>query len=147
MGRLPPMSRKRLDALDERREVVELVRRRDRTCRATHAPGPCGGPLDAHEVVSRAVWSGSWLEERAIVLLCRRHHEMVTDWTVLGQALGLVVPRWAFDRYGLDAIVGPGPWWMDAEARYLAETQAHRLGFNSWRCPPAQPVPSAHMDD
>lgn len=71
-------SARRLAERGERRRVVEEVRRRDRSCRATCVMEvACGGPLDVHEIIPRSAWALGYLDADNCALVCRRHHDWI----------------------------------------------------------------------
>lgn len=91
--RLPPMSPKRRRALTVRAEVVAAVTARDRTCRGPGmgAPGPCWGPLDAHEPRGGSERHLTWLDADQAILLCRGHHSFVHAHPAESYRLGLLI--------------------------------------------------------
>lgn len=87
--KLQGVSQKRKAIEQPRRVLVDLVLSRDGfTCRArTLLPGRCGGPLDVHEVLSRAR-GGSILDPDNCLTLCRLHHDWVTTHPAEAEAGG-----------------------------------------------------------
>jgi hypothetical protein len=108
--RLNPISKKRRAALPARSAVIREVHERDQHCRfwdfawdpkagweegdLVGVPTRCSGPLDVHEIVRRSQNSKAWLDPEACVLLCRRHHQVVSENPKLGHMLGLVKWSW-----------------------------------------------------
>lgn len=100
-GKKPkPMSAHREAEQDQRRAVVAFVHKRDRVCQAqaVHAltDVPCSGPLDCHELVSRAQWRAGIYDARNVALCCRSAHTWITAHPVGAHALGLLL--WSYER-------------------------------------------------
>lgn len=93
---LAPMSAKRKAEAPARAAVVAEVLARDgQRCRAAGlAPGPCGGPLDVHEVIPRSVRPGAHLDPTGATTICRTCHQWVTDHPLEAHALGLHKFSW-----------------------------------------------------
>lgn len=114
-GRLAPMSPKRRSEARQRREVlIEVARRDGERCWAQVAiaarpdvarhrdwPITCAGPVDGHEVQTRARRPGGHLDPTNIRLVCRRHHEWIDTHQVTALTLGLLSNSW--DRGDPDA--------------------------------------------
>lgn len=81
---------------------------------ALYTPGWCrrpgggfwrpGDELDFHEVIRRGQLAGAHLDPRLVIPLCRAHHDLDLRLSVAEQ-VGIRAPRWALDRYGLEAVV------------------------------------------
>ena len=99
-----PVSKKRAATLAERERVRAHVLERDGGCvfwaqawstdqwlpgDLVGAPVRCQGPLDVHEVIPRSAWAAGWLEVDNCTVLCRAHHEWVTDHPAEAHRLGL----------------------------------------------------------
>lgn len=56
-------------------------------------PHVCSGPMDCHELVSRAR-GGSIVDPANVVLLCRRIHDFVTTHPAEAHRLGLSLHSW-----------------------------------------------------
>lgn len=96
----------------QRRAVVEEVLERDRGCvfmnhvLAVYGndyvpfeyPYNCRPPLDCHEIIPRSVWPNGELEPTNCTMLCRTHHEFVTDHPADAYALGLHSFSWERPR-------------------------------------------------
>lgn len=94
-SRLRRVSAKRARQRIDRQAVCELVRERDRTCRAEHlVEVPCGGPLDVHELVPRSAWPAGYLVVENCILLCRQSHSFCHDNPRLARELGLLKSSW-----------------------------------------------------
>lgn len=100
-GRPKPVSQKRQDRAQERRDVIDLVHRRDRTCQAVGLfAHDCSGASDVHEVIPRSAWAEGIYEPANCIYLCRRSHDLVTNRTTSAVELGLHVLRSTVDRIG-----------------------------------------------
>jgi hypothetical protein len=88
----------------ERKKAMNYVRLRDRhSCvggqwtipgtRTPYLPGECHGPLNGHEIITRAQ-GGSITDPANIVLLCDFHNEWCTEHTVLAVSYGFRVLRY-----------------------------------------------------
>lgn len=101
---LSPMSKKRRRDLEARRQVIRLVHERDEQCvfwpyvwgspawvegDLQGAPVTCMEPLDVHEIIPRSAWSGGWLDPANCVLICRAHHQWVTEHPAEAHRIGL----------------------------------------------------------
>lgn len=75
----------------ERTLVVQRVLARDRGC-VLREHGPCNGPLDVDEVVSRGR-GGSFLDDDNCQTLCRLHHRFKHERVHWASVLGL----WGYD--------------------------------------------------
>lgn len=96
---LSPMSKRRRGESQERRDVLDRIRRRDRNrCRATDLLRTaglagwevCDGPLDGHEIVPRSRWRDGYLVDENVILVCRRHHDWIHAHPVTARTLGLL---------------------------------------------------------
>lgn len=88
---LPAWSPRRASERELRERLCEVVRRRDRTCRAELlVPAVrCGGPLDIHEVIPRSAWRDGYLVLSNVRLVCRQHHDWVGANVAAAHRLGL----------------------------------------------------------
>lgn len=93
---LRPVSKKREAEEAARREVRQIVRSRDRACRAKGAVPDvhCNGPLDVHEVIPRSAWAKGYLVVDNCVLVCRAHHDWIDDNPDQAHELGLHGYSW-----------------------------------------------------
>lgn len=92
--RLASASPRRLADMDARRACMEVVRARDATCRATGMGGPCAGPLDGHEPLTRAR-GGDPTDPDQVILVCRRHHDLIHHADpARAHELGLLIHSW-----------------------------------------------------
>jgi hypothetical protein len=90
-----PVSKKRARKAAERRKVVAEVIYRDGSCQAAgRAPGPCGGPLDVHEVIPRSAWADGYLEPSNCMVVCRSHHSWIDDHPKTAALIGLHGYSW-----------------------------------------------------
>ncbi len=76
----------------ERRRVVDDVIARDGGCipSLVGAPGPCVGPLTAHEVVKRSQMRDAHLDVSNCIASCWFHNGWIEDNPNLARELGLV---------------------------------------------------------
>lgn len=97
--RLPPRSARRSSEVDARRDLVGRVLARDgHACRAPAqlaavglAPWPaCWGPLDVHEVITRASWPAGYLVDANTKTLCRSCHDHAHEHPVEAIEAGLL---------------------------------------------------------
>lgn len=82
---------------------MELVRARDGDrCSAAAVVFwlPCWGVLDPHEVVPRSTRPGGHLDPGNVRLVCRGHHEWITDNPLLASSVGLHGWSWETDKTG-----------------------------------------------
>ncbi len=95
-GRPRARSKRRESEAAERRAVVELVHRRDRTCRAAAVVPEveCRGPLDVHEVIPRSAWAAGYLVPSNAKLVCRSHHSWIGDYPAEAKVRGLRGSAW-----------------------------------------------------
>lgn len=93
-GKIAPVSKKRKAEAGARRSTVAEVVARDGACVAAlrGAPGPCMGPLTAHEVVKRSQ-GGSHLDPANCLALCWQHNGWVEMHPNHARELGLVASR------------------------------------------------------
>ena len=94
---LRPMSRKRAAERQQRAAVREQVFTRDGGCVLAGVldgtDGPCWGPLDCHEILTRGR-GGSHLDPDNCTTLCRFHHQVVTENPEWAHTVGLVKHSW-----------------------------------------------------
>lgn len=90
-----PLLPDRTTAIPERQRCIEAVwERAGGRCEALAVlPHVCRGPMDTHEVVSRAR-GGSTTDPDNCLLLCRRIHDYVTTHPAHATAVGLLKPSW-----------------------------------------------------
>ncbi|MCK9901346.1 hypothetical protein MXD63_14820 [Frankia sp. Cpl3] len=102
-GRLKPVSDRRQAENRTRRQVVQALAADVEAagcCPAAEAFPlvPCGGPVDAHEPLSRAR-GGSAVDPANIRLLCRQHHDHIHHVDPDGaEKAGWLVHSWDADR-------------------------------------------------
>jgi len=97
---IPRESAKRKAERARRLEVVDEVRRRDgdRCYAAAALPAlTCRGPLDPHEVIPRSTRPGGHLDPGNVRLVCRGHHEWITDNPAAAASVGL--HGWSWEHY------------------------------------------------
>lgn len=96
-------SEKRAGERREREQVAARARARDRGCVVERMvpdglPGPwdepCGGPLDAHEVIPRSAWPGGHLVLDNVRTVCRQHHRWVDNYPDDAERVGLHGRSW-----------------------------------------------------
>jgi hypothetical protein len=99
-GPLNQRSEKRIKEDREREKAKAVVRQRARGgCEARGVFGrnwpdvPCRGPFDFHEVLTRAR-GGSISDPENILMVCRNHHDWITDHPIESAAVGLVRNSW-----------------------------------------------------
>ncbi len=100
-GPLNQRSAKRVAEDREREKAKTVVRQRARGgCEAQGVfarnypeVGGCAGPFDFHEVLTRAR-GGSITDPENILMVCRRHHDWLTDHPVEAAVVGLVRNSW-----------------------------------------------------
>jgi hypothetical protein len=100
-GNLPPMSKKRRDALPNRAAFRESVLNRDsfRCQAATLVPDvACSGQLDVHEIIPRSAWPDGWLVADNCLTVCRAHHTWIGFHPRKAADLGLHAFSWDRDR-------------------------------------------------
>ena len=107
---LKPVSAKTKARAADRKKVIEFVHRRDHQCQFWHhaygvldhtqVPAACVGPLDVHEIIPRSVWPAGKYEPTNCVLICRRHHQWVTEHPNDAALVGL--HDWSWGRRGVD---------------------------------------------
>lgn len=93
--RLRSVSDRRLDGATERTRLREHVLERDKGC-VFHRilPGPCAGPTDVHEVLTRAR-GGSHLDPDNCVALCNWANTVwIAQHPAGAEVLGLLLPSW-----------------------------------------------------
>ena len=92
--RLNPESTKHRRDRALRRSVVEQAWDRDQHCQF---PG-CHEirDLEAHEIIPRSAWAKGYLVLDNVAMLCRPHHQRVTDNPAEAHALGL--HRFSWER-------------------------------------------------
>lgn len=113
-GRLAPVSDRRAAERDEREQVREFVLAAHGYRCALAVHGDCrnefggrwrlGDRLDTHEVVRRSQLRGAHLLPLVCLPLCRGHHDLDLVLPV-AERVGIRVPRWTVDRYGLELVV------------------------------------------
>ncbi len=59
---------------------------------------PCGGPLDADEIILRSGYPGGHLDPENVQILCRSHHDWKHDNPEAAHERGL--RRWSWERNG-----------------------------------------------
>lgn len=93
-AKLARVSKKRASETADRRRCVEDVIARDGGCvpALRGAPGRCGGPLTAHELVKRSA-GGSHLDPANCVACCWLHNGWIEDNPQAARDLGLVQRR------------------------------------------------------
>ncbi len=64
---------------------------------------PCSGRIDVHEVVRRSKYRDAATDRRVQAHLCRAHHELDGDY-LDAQRLGIRVPGWVWQKYGMRAV-------------------------------------------
>lgn len=90
------VSAKRAALKGAREATVQAVLERDRhQCRAQQLVPEvrCWGPLDAHEVLTRAR-GGSITDPDNGIATCRSHHDWIHDHPVEAERLGLLAHSW-----------------------------------------------------
>lgn len=99
-GPIKQRSDKRVAEDREREKAKVVVRQRARGgCEARHLVGQmvvdtgCAGPFDFHEVLTRAR-GGSITDPENILMVCRRHHDWITENPAASLSLGLVRNSW-----------------------------------------------------
>lgn len=95
-GRIAPVSARRRGQTTARRAVVAEVVARDGRCVPAFrgAPGPCTGPLTAHEVVKRSQMRDAHLDPANCLASCWGHNSWIEDHPADARALGLVRSSW-----------------------------------------------------
>lgn len=86
------VSTKRRKETARRQQVLAEVAVRDGTgCFALRVhPHTCEGPIDGHELRSRAQYPGGHLDASNVILVCRASHRWITDHPVRAFELGLI---------------------------------------------------------
>jgi hypothetical protein len=100
-GQLPPMSKKRRQALPDRDACREAVLTRDSyRCRAACVVPDvaCGGQLDVHEIIPRSAWPDGWLVAENCLTVCRAHHTWIGFHPTKAAELGLHAFSWDRER-------------------------------------------------
>lgn len=89
------VSAKRAALQRDRQATVQAVLDRDRACRAASLVPEvrCWGPLDVHEILTRAR-GGSITDPDAALALCRNHHDWVHNHPVVAHERGLLAHSW-----------------------------------------------------
>lgn len=89
--RLKPMSAKRVSEVEQRRQVVDTVIRRDGACTARQrVPAvECWGPLAGHEPLPRSR-GGDYLDPEQVIALCAAHHQWVHEHPNAARVVGLL---------------------------------------------------------
>lgn len=89
------VSKKRAAIQRDRQATVQAVLARDRGCRAALLVPDvkCWGPLDVHEILTRAR-GGSIIDEENCIVVCRRHHDWIGQWPARAAELGLTKHSW-----------------------------------------------------
>ena len=106
-AKLPAASKRTKKRQPERAAVIaETHERAEERCEALGLlPGACWGPMDTHERLSRARSGGTSQYDPSLTsLLCRGHHNHVTYFPAMAEALGLSLPSrprtpLLYDRY------------------------------------------------
>ena len=95
-----------------RQAVVQMALDRDRSCRfnkywldnymasreipiGRKPPSVCDGRLDPHEIIPRDLWADGYLVLSNVVMICRRHHDWITDNGKWAELIGLHKPSWS----------------------------------------------------
>lgn len=96
-GPLRPESEKRRAQRGQREAVRRAALARDRGCVARPLVKEvwCWGPLDAHELLTRAR-GGDPLDLDNVRMLCRAHHDWCHDHPADAEERGLLRPSWQF---------------------------------------------------
>lgn len=95
------LSPKRRRQQKKRLQAVWTVVARDGPeCRAKHLDiGRCMGPVNGHEVISRARYPGGHLDPSNIILLCAFHNGYCEDNPARALELGLTKNSWDRERW------------------------------------------------